>query len=191
MKRREALQKTSKILKAAIVLPGVMAALQACHQEDANTLPLSVLTVIQNKLVVAIADTIIPRTDTLGASDVKVNTLIDLLLKDIFDENAKQNFLRGLDDFDTTCKMVVGKEFIKLDERERHSYLKKIDEKEMGRDYDESAPFYYIFKQLTLKVYFSSEEGVKQNLNYVPIPGRYLADIEYKDGEKIMVGNQM
>jgi len=52
-------------------------------------------------------------------------------------------------------------------------------------------PFYFTFKQLVITIYFSSEEGVKQNLNYQPIPGSFLGDVGLKAGDKIMVGNQM
>ena len=191
MKRREALKKTSLILKSAILAPGVFSVLQACRQEAPAVKRLLVLTVEQDKLVKAIADTIIPATDTPSASDVGVNRFIDLLLSDVFEEGVKQTFLDGLMEFDKTCQSFTGKSFVSLSEGKRLDYLEKVDSEVMGKEYGEGVPFYYTFKELTLKAYFSTEEGITQNLNYVPVPGPYLADIAWKEGDKITVGNHI
>ncbi len=191
MNRREALEKTSWILTSVLVAPAVLGALQACQQEASSTRNLLVLTDQQDDLVRAISDTIIPKTQSPGASEVQVNQFIDLLLKDVFEEEVKQNFLDGLAQFDQDCQSATGKTFTKLSETERFRYLEKVDRAVMGKEYGKSVPFYYTFKQLTVSVYLSTEAGVKQNLNYVPIPGPFQANVEFKKGDKIMVGNQM
>ncbi|MEQ6119179.1 gluconate 2-dehydrogenase subunit 3 family protein [Reichenbachiella sp. MALMAid0571] len=189
MNRRAALEKTTWMLTSAIFAPSILSALQSCKQKTQGVKDLLVLSADQNNLVVAIADTIIPRTETVSASDVQVNEFIDLLLQDVFDEQVKQAFLNGLSEFDNESKNVTGKSFVQLSGKDRHNYLKKVDEGIMGKVYQDKVPFYYTFKQLTLKTYFSSEKGVKQNLEYVPIPGSYQADIDLREGSKRMVGN--
>ena len=52
-------------------------------------------------------------------------------------------------------------------------------------------PFYYTFKSLVITIYFSTEQGIKQNLNYTPIPGPYKGSIELKEGDRIRIGNRM
>ncbi|MEQ6120433.1 gluconate 2-dehydrogenase subunit 3 family protein [Reichenbachiella sp. MALMAid0571] len=191
MKRREALKKTSLILKSVVLAPGVFSALQACKSDSSNTKKRLVLTDVQYYLVNAIADTIIPPTDTLGASQAQVGQFIDLLLKDVFEKDVRKTFLDGLTDFDKDCKRVTGKTFLSLDEQKRADYLKKTDMEVMGKEYKEGVPFYYTFKLLTVDVYFSTEEGVRQNLNYVPVPGEYQGTIEWKEGDRMMIGNNI
>lgn len=192
MKRREALKKTSLILQSAVLAPGVFSALQACRSDISNHKKQRlVLTEEQYDLVLALADTIIPVTDTPGASQVGVGQFIDLLLKDVFEADVKKAFLDGLADFDEDCNNLTGSSFATLGEKARVDYLEKVDKEVMAKEYQDKIPFYYSFKLLTVNVYFSSEEGVKQNLDYVPTPGEYQGIIEWKEGDRLMVGNNI
>ncbi len=191
MERREAVQKVSWILKSAFFAPTILSALQGCEDKVSKTSSLFVLTEEQNDLMKTIADTIIPRTTTPSASDVKVSQFMDLLLKDVFDKAVKEKFLNGLDKFDRDCISSTGESFAKLDESEQYTYLERVDQEIMGKEYGDAVPFYYTFKHLTITIYFSTEQGVKQNLNYNPVPGPYIGEVELKEGDKIMVGNKM
>ncbi len=191
MERREALEKTSWILTSAIFAPGVLSFLQSCREENLNTRNLLVLNDELDDLVKAISDTIIPRTTTPGASDVKVNQFIDLLLSEVFEKEVREKFIEGLLEFDSACVSKTGESFTKLEKEERFKYLEKIDKDIMGQKYTEKAPIYYLFKRLTILTYFSTEQGVKQNLNYLPVPGPYQGEVDYKEGDKIIVGNRM
>ena len=191
MERREALKKSSWIVTSAFFTPGVLSLLESCNQNDLKNGTHLVLNENQDDLVKAISDTIIPRTKTPGASDVNVNKFIDLLLNEVFEVEVKEKFIDGLIEFDKTCHSVTGKSFSKLGKKEQFNYLEKVDREVMGEQYGENAPFYYVFKTLTITTYFSTEQGVIQNLNYLPIPGPYQGIIDYKDGDKIIVGNHM
>ncbi len=191
MKRREAIKKTTWIAKSAIFAPALMSALQSCEEKLSETGQLLVLNDQQHVLVKAIADTIIPRTDTPSASEVKVPQFIDLLLKDVFDQEVTGKFLTGLQQFDEDCKAATGKLYTQLDQSDRNDYLEQIDREVMGKEYDALIPFYFTFKQLCVRTYYSTEQGIKQNLNYQPVPGQFQGDIELGAGDKIMMGNQM
>ena len=191
MERREAVIKISWILKSVFLTPTILTVLQSCQEEILNSRGLLILNDKQDNLVKAIADTIIPRTNTASASDVKVNKFIDLLLKDIFDEDVKQKILNGLSEFDQDCKSATGHSFTDLHESEQYIYLEKVDKDIMGKVYDKWVPFYFTFKHLTVTTYFSTEQGVKQNLNYTPVPGHYVGEIDLKPGDKIIIGNRM
>ncbi|MCF6297996.1 MAG: gluconate 2-dehydrogenase subunit 3 family protein [Flavobacteriaceae bacterium] len=191
MERREAIVKLSWIMKSAFLAPAVLTVLQSCQEKVIKSKGLLVLNGNQNELVKAISDTIIPKTHSPSASDVKVNKFIDLLLNDVFNEEVKQKFLDGLSQFDNDCLSVTGNNYVNLNESEQYTYLEKIDKEIMEQNYDELAPFYYTFKHLTITIYFTTEQGVKQNLNYNPIPGRYIGDVDLKPEDKIMIGNRM
>ena len=191
MERREAVIKISWILKSAFLAPTILTFLQSCQDEVVNTRDLLVLNDKQDDLIKAIADTIIPRTTTPSASDVNVDRFIDLLLKDVFEEDIKQSFLNGLTQFDKDCETITGNSFVDLDETAQYTYLEKVDKEIMEKEYDEFAPFYYTFKHLIITIYFTTEQGVKQNLHYDPIPGDYIGEIDLKEGDKIRIGNRM
>lgn len=191
MERREAVIKISWILKSAFLAPGVLTFMQSCQNQVENSGDLLVLDDNHDRLIKAIADTILPRTTSPSASDVKVNRFIDLLLHDIFDEEVKQKFLLGLSQFDEDCESITGNRFLDLKETEQYTYLEKIDKEIMEQEYDELVPFYYTFKHLVISSYFTTEQGIKQNLNYMPVPGAYVGEVDLKPGDKIMIGNRM
>ena len=191
MERREAIIKISWILKSVFLAPGVLTFLQSCQNQVVNTRDLMVLNDNQDSLIKAIADTILPRTASPSASDVKVDRFIDLLLHDVFDEEVKQKFLLGLSQFDEDCESITGNRFLQLKETEQYTYLEKIDKEIMEQEYDELVPFYYTFKHLVITSYFTTEQGIKQNLNYMPVPGAYIGEVDLKPGDKIMIGNRM
>ncbi len=191
MKRREAVIKMSWILKSAFLAPTILTVLQSCQDKVLNSRDLLVLNDEQDDLIKAIADTILPRTGSPSASDVKVDRFIDLLLQDVFEDDVKQKFLQGLSQFDSDCQNSTGSSFLDLKESERYDYLEKIDKEIMEQEYDDLAPFYYTFKHLTITIYFTTEQGVKQNLNYMPIPGSYVGEVDLKPEDKIIIGNRM
>ncbi len=190
MKRREALKKTSWMLKATICAPAVLTALQNCQQGPRHA-TLLVFDDEQEHLVRDIADTIIPRTATPSASDVSVSLFMDVLLQDVFTNEEVQQFLQGLEEFNNLCRTATGYGFEELDQQQQTSYLEPLDREVMSKAYEESVPFYYTFKQLTCTAYFTSEQGAKQNLHYIPIPGPYQGDILLNKSDKISVGNNM
>lgn len=191
MERREAVIKISWILKSAFLAPTLLTVLQSCQDQVLSARELLVLSDDQDDLIIAIADTILPRTASPSASDVKVDRFIDLLLNDVFEEDVKQKFLLGLLEFDKDCESITGSQFLELDTSEQYTYLEKIDKEIMEQEYDELVPFYYTFKHLVITTYFSTEQGIKQNLNYMPVPGAYVGEVDLKPGDKIMIGNRM
>lgn len=188
MERREAIVKISWILKSAYLAPSIFTGLLSCKSEVSNS-DLFVFSKQQDELVNAISDTILPRTKTPSASDVKVDKYMDLLLKDVFEKIHKKSFINGLNQFDKNCKAFTGRKFVDLNQTDRYDYLDKLDKKVNAEKKAGFEPFFSRFKNLTVTIYFSTEQGVKQNLNYTPVPGPYLGDVELAAGAKIMIGN--
>jgi hypothetical protein len=188
MKRRAA---TGWILKSAIFTPGLISAIPGCRDKIEETVNLLVLDQQQFDQCNAIADTILPKTDSPSASEVRVVEFIDLLMHDVWEAGVTDSFIAGLKEFEEACISVNQTSFAGMKQEQKTSYLEPIDQQVMREEYGETIPFYYTFKRLCLTVYYSSEQGVKQNLDYQPVPGAYQADIELKTGDKIMVGNQM
>ena len=178
-------------MASAFFGPGLVAGIQGCQSKLAETEGLLVLGDKQFKLVSALADTILPKTDTPSATEVEVPRIMDLLLRDVYETEAVESFLAGLELCQTDCRSEVGKDFEALSTSERAVYLSAVDKELSGTSHGDLIPFYRMFKKLCIEIYFQTEEGIKQNLKYDPIPGGYVGDVKMEPGEKIEVGNQM
>ena len=100
MNRREALQ----LLATAAALPlaprSLLAALQQARAVVATESTPRTLNPRQYASVKTIAELILPRTDTPGATDVGAADFIDLILTEWYEEPEKSRFLAGLADVD-------------------------------------------------------------------------------------------
>ncbi len=191
MKRREALKRSGWILQSSLFTPAVLQALSSCRESNLPETDLLVLDDEQHQLVNAIADIIIPATQSPSASEVKVNRILDLLLRDVFEPETVEEFLTGLAEFNDECQAISGSYFTELKSQDQLKYLEVLDERIMGRSYQQQVPFYFGFKSLVTRIYFSTEQGLKQNLNYQPVPGPYQGVVPWDPSQPISVGNHL
>ena len=128
------------------------------------------------------AELIIPRTDTPGATDVGVADFIDLILTEWCDDSERGRFLHGFADVDARSNALFRGDFTSCTPLQQSQILIDLGQ-EMGADTGRrlrrairSAPspdFYPMFRRLTLTAYFTSEEGATKALNFEIIPGGY------------------
>jgi hypothetical protein len=165
MQRRDALR-TLAVLAGVPALAGRSA---GDLLAGAATRPggLVALTPAQNATVVALAERIIPATDTPGATAARVNEFIDLLLADWFTVEERDAFVAGLADVETRARSAFGKAFADGSPAEQDGVVAALDA-------EAAAPrFFARFKALTLYGYYNSEVGMTQELRYEIIPNRY------------------
>lgn len=139
------------------------------------------------ELISSISETILPKTNTPGATEVGVPDFIDKFIFHCFDDNGKKELKSGLQNFSDKCKADYGKNFLSLSNEEKHSYLMKHQQEAprtgmslWGINLEPDAPkptFYKQIKGLTLFGYFTSETIGKDHLDYQPVPGEFLACI--------------
>ncbi|MFY0655022.1 MAG: gluconate 2-dehydrogenase subunit 3 family protein [Cyclobacteriaceae bacterium] len=186
MERRDALKKAAMISGSAVLTPSLLTLLQSCQQQDPLDWQPKFLNEAQARLVTALVDTILPKTDTPGALDMNVHIFIDLVYSKIYDKAGQKLIASQLNAFDQNCKDKYGGTFVELDDSGRSSVLTeaeansgKFNGKVWGTAVGEQKPvgFYRSFKSLALWAYFSSEEIGKNVLSYDPIPGEYLGCI--------------
>jgi gluconate 2-dehydrogenase gamma chain len=144
----------------------------------------------QRSVVAAIAETIIPRTDTPGAIDAGVPRFIELMLADWCNDQERDVFQRGLLQLDQHTRGEYGKRFDELDGQTRLEILESLEEEasdsawyQMGnirRDFISDAPFICQVKEFTVWGFFTSEEGGTQVLRYNPMPMYFDGDIPLK-----------
>jgi hypothetical protein len=113
----------------------------------------------------AIAERIIPRTDTPGALDAGVPAYIDFVVA----RNATlQRILReGLAWLDSEAERQFAKGFAALENAQQIALLRPLsDAVDAGEDKAASAIFFRAMKSLTADGYYTSQAGLLQELGY-------------------------
>src|SRR5882672_12357677 len=126
MQRREAL----RLLMAGGVLPALPTNLFAFFQgaHPASGYTLRTLNPHQNDTVVAMAEQIIPATDTPGAKGARVNEFIDVILTEWATAEERAHFLEGLAEIDKQSQQLFGKNFVDASSDQQLAQLRAIDD---------------------------------------------------------------
>jgi gluconate 2-dehydrogenase gamma chain len=127
------------------------------------------LTPAQLTIAGAIADRIIPRTDTPGAADVGVPAFIDLLYGEFMTEAERQLLTNGLANVEAAAMSAHGASFPGLAAERQDVLLRGIAHAEEGR----VQSFIGLIRSATVLGYFTSEQVGRDVLHYDPVPGRY------------------
>lgn len=183
MTRREVLQGVA-VLLGGVLSSSVAGAILGCGPRRRGTAGWQprTLTADQNDLVTAIAERILPATDTPGAAEAGVNEFIDLLLSDWLDGEEREGFLAALAGFESDCLADQGQPFTALSEEEQMAVLVPLDEQAAelrraarlaGLTEVEEPSFFLTMKEWTLAGYYTSEIGMTQELQHLRISGSY------------------
>lgn len=130
------------------------------HAEQAETAPTGayspkVFTATELATVGALAETIIPRTQTPGALDAKVHELID---ENLSTRKAQQaNWRKGLADVSALSKRMFGKEYAALTAGDQAAVMVELAAKN---------PFFQTLKDATCDAYYSTKEGLMTELGW-------------------------
>ncbi len=169
LSRREAIQRTALLLGVAIS-PSILAGLLSAQvgPGGAGSRP-SYLTTQQRATAGALAERIIPRTETPGAADVGVPAFIDLMVGEFMSEEEKKIFLAGLAEVEAKSMAAHQREFARLTPAQQDALLKGVADASQNKE----QTFFYQLKELTLLGYFTAEPVGKNVLHYDPVPGRF------------------
>lgn len=132
------------------------AAVAAVFRESAARENLRVLTTDQSAFLARLADIIIPPTDTAAASEVGVVKFIDGMLADWYGADESRAYLEGLE----LCRVVAGP-------APATEYVAKLDAAAFAGDRpsDALSQFYRTSKELVMVGYFTSRQGMQDNLH--------------------------
>lgn len=141
----------------------------------AETLPRfgggTAFTTTQAATVTALADAILPRTDTPGALDVEVPAFIARLTNDWFSAEEAAELRRGLDAVALRATARFGRGLPALSEVDRVGFLTELDATTGGPGSAEQA--FGRIKSLTVYGYFTSKQIQVEILKTAIIPGRF------------------
>jgi len=125
----------------------------------------------QLALIGAVADTILPRTDTPSATDVGVPAFVDVVVSENDSDEDRAAFVAGLDLIEARAKNAAGNAFAQLEPSARASVIESIEAEADRRA--EPARTYWRLKGLIVHGYFTSEPVMKEVLKVEVMPGRF------------------
>jgi|SRR5688572_19674130 len=172
MNRRDALL----LLAGTAALPESLKAMGRAVHARVRAGTLRALTPHQNETVAAIAELIIPKTDTPGARDAGVPAFIDVTLADWAGDDQRKMFTAGLANLDERSRTAYGKDFIGCTPEQQSETLQDLDyglARLRDTKSDTSQNFFGAMKWLTLTGYYTSEVGATTESNFRVVPGRY------------------
>lgn len=190
--RRAALKKVSLMMGGVAMTPALLGVLQSCEnaKEVLDWTPLF-FDEDQAKVVAAIAEHIIPKTDTPGAREVGVHIFIDSFIKNCVPADKQNIIPDGLARVDAAAQSQYQKKFLKTSQEEQVGILSAIAEEdytdelnEEGINGQKALSYFQVMKQLTLLGYFTSERGASEALALLEIPGDYEPCMDLQDGQK-------
>ena len=149
------------------------------------------------ELIAALAETIIPSTDTPGARQAAVHDHILRMLGNCMERKEQNTFIDGLKDVQAYCssKYDQGYEHCTTGQQERamayfekksrsmHGLAGKVRLRIMGR------PFFTLLKDHTVEGYCTSEAGATKGLTYSYIPGSFSGCMPLQPGQKSWATN--
>lgn len=140
------------------------------------------LTTAEMALVAALAQTIIPKTETAGAVEAGVPAVIQTLFTEWGDDNYRNYWRAGLNGLEQHFLQAGGQNFAKMVPSQQANLLGKYDAKayaEAGFD-----DFYKNMKSTIATAYYMSEPGATEELAYEPVPGEFKGCVPLSDQPK-------
>lgn len=151
--RRIALQQMFIVAGGVILLP-------ACKHEDNN----------QEETLAALADTLLPASQTLGAKAVGAHLFALRMIRDCYPQNQQQQYMRGLEAFDQQARQQYGKPFAGCNPKDQQTLVSAIN---AGQKTDDLSFFFRENKNLVIRGYLGSQYFLTRIEVYELVPGRW------------------
>ncbi|HSM07346.1 MAG TPA: gluconate 2-dehydrogenase subunit 3 family protein [Longimicrobiales bacterium] len=122
----------------------------------------------------AFADTVLPATDTPGAVEVGSVDFVELIVSRTWDPDGQRRFRDGLAELDRRARDAGAPSFDAASALVRTAILEEMQASGRRRMRDGGGrSFFHEARNLVMEGYYTSEAGMKEELGFVPIPGRY------------------
>ncbi len=155
--------------------PDLLLALGRRVHAAAGSSALGLFDAHQDETVSTIAELIIPETDTPGARAARVNEFIDLIVAEWYWPGEQLSFVTGLADVDARARAAFGADFVDGNEKQQMAILAQLAAEAAADETTLGPRFFQQIRWLTVYGYYTSEIGVREELEWVAIPGRYDA----------------
>lgn len=178
MTRREYLE---TIVKAGLIYSVPFASFLSCEPKEEANKP-HFFNEKELEFLATLTETILPKTETIGAIEAGVPHFIDLYMQHCADENAQKDYRNNLELYQkhvSSLKIGLEKPSAELTNQWTN------DEKNLS---DKSLlDFMKKTKTMTLKGYFYNQKAIEQNLYYLAVPKEYKACVEVAEVGKMWI----
>lgn len=183
--RRSALAGVVGLFGASVFAPIARAAdaVQAANLPVISEGPPSatVFTPAQRALVTALSERVLPTTDTPGAIAAGVPAFIEKLLADWAKPEERVPILAGLDAIEARSLQDYKIPAAQASAAQQDALLTLA----MNNQIPSGSLFFEAFRQLVITGYYTSEIGMTQEREYLPVPGEYNGAFLYSQVNKV------
>lgn len=141
----------------------------------------AVFTQPQRALVTALSERVLPTTDTPGAVAAEVPAFIEKLLADWSYPADRAPILAGLDAIDAHSRTSFRVAAAQATPAQQDAMLTLAMEDKLPG----GAAFFKPFRQMVIAGYYTSEIGITQEREYLPVPGSYDGAFPYAKVNKV------
>jgi len=174
MDRRTAIRNLALVIGGAALLPACTTHNPVAHFKHFD------ITFDQQTLVTDMAETIIPKTTTPGATDLNLYGFVMKMVDDCSTKKDQQAFVKGMGEFNDVPKKLFNKSFADCSKKEKEDVLNSFEKKNNGYSKELNA-FYGAVKGLTVFGYTESKYFMTKEVVYELVPGRYNAYFPVKN----------
>ncbi len=194
MVRRDVLKYTAYLTGYAVTAPLTSAILSGCKPEPtAPSFVPSFFTAEEYPAVSQMAEMMLPKTATPGASELGIPQFVDLVLAKFTEVKDQQRLQTGLSSWLDAIATKEGKGYAAMDAEDQLRLLneldatakataEELDDLDLSKEEKEDrTPWWLDLKSVMIGGYFSSEHMGTEVLAYDPVPGAYLGCIPVSD----------
>ena len=179
--RRDALAGMVAMFGASLFAPIARAAAVQVTPISSGPPSSPVFSAQQRALMTALSERVMPTTDTPGAIAAGAPEFIEKLLADWASPDDRKPILAGLDAIEAQSRTEYKVAANKATPAQQDALLTLAMEDKIAG----GADFFDKFRQLVLTGYFTSEVGITQEREYLPVPGRYDGAYPYSEIKKV------
>jgi hypothetical protein len=179
--RRDALAGMAAMFGAALFAPIARAAAAPLSVISDGPPSAPVFTAQQRALMTALSERVMPTTDTPGAIAAGVPEYIEKLLADWASPDDRKPIIAGLDAIEARSRTEFKVAADKATPAQQDALLTLAMKDKLAG----GADFFDKFRQLVLTGYFTSEVGITQEREYLPVPGHYDGAFPYSKVNKV------
>lgn len=122
----------------------------------------------------AVADTIIPKGDAIGALSVGTDKYLAALLENCYDADVRDNVKHQMKELDAKAESAHRHAFILCDQAQREALLLAFDSSQDKKAKD----FFNLMKTETIRGFNTSKEVMLGYLKYKVVPGHYYGCVD-------------
>ncbi|MEL7109580.1 MAG: gluconate 2-dehydrogenase subunit 3 family protein [Pseudomonadota bacterium] len=183
-----------RIFLSSAALSAIGISLAGCRRDETIDLEVAAepsftfFDATQSAILLDVADILIPRTDTPGASDSNTILYIDQLMATWAGAETKADLLSFIDQLNAQATARHQTHYLDLSDAQKFDLLSDIDRTSFGDPDDaEMAANYRRLKRLIFHVHYTSEAA---NSDFVLIPGQYQGDISEAEYAALVEDNR-